>query len=224
MEDYLIKLDSLSLAYNKKRAILEDVSIGFKQGHITAIIGESGSGKSTLLKLINGSLGKEDVYKYEGNIYIDGKSLIEDSSYKKKVGTVYQNPDNQIVFTNVEDELIFGMENYNMSKEEMDKKLDYVTKDLNIKHLLERNPHELSGGEKQLVILGAIMCLDVEILILDECMAQIDSEGKKLIKKTITNLKNEGKTIIMVEHEYENLDIADEIVLLQDMKLKHHIL
>ncbi len=220
LSDYIVKLDSVSLAYSKNRTILDNVSVGFKKGNVSAIIGESGVGKSTLLKLINGSLSKEDVYKYEGCTSIDGKSVFDEKSDKRKVGTVYQNPDNQIVFTNVEDELIFGMENYAMSKEEMDNRLDSVTTELNIKHLLERNPHELSGGEKQLVILGAILCLDIEILILDECMAQIDMDGKKLIKDTIKKLKSEGKTIIMVEHEHENLDIVDDIFVLKDMKLQ----
>ncbi len=220
LSDYIVKLDSVSLAYSKNRTILDNVSVGFKKGNVSAIIGESGVGKSTLLKLINGSLSKEDVYKYEGCISIDGKSVFDEKSDKRKVGTVYQNPDNQIVFTNVEDELIFGMENYAMSKEEMDSRLDSVTTELNMKHLLERNPHELSGGEKQLVILGAILCLDIEILILDECMAQIDMDGKKLIKDTIKKLKSEGKTIIMVEHEHENLDIVDDIFVLKDMKLQ----
>lgn len=129
-------------------------------------MGSSGSGKSTLLKIINGTI---DTSKLQGD-------------YRRpdnvRFGSVYQNLDNQIIFPNVLDELVFGMENLCFSKKQMDEKLLNVTQLLGIDHLLSEETRHLSGGEKQLVIMASILCLDVEVLILDECLSQVDQKGK----------------------------------------------
>jgi energy-coupling factor transport system ATP-binding protein len=133
---------------------------------------------------------------------------------------VYQDPDTQIIFSCVEDEMAFGPENLCISREDILKRIDHILELLDIQGLRYRNPNKLSGGEKQLVVLASILTLDVDIIILDEAMSQVDRQGKKRILKAIQRMKSAGKSIIMVEHTIENLSISDEILLLKEGKLQ----
>lgn len=193
----------------------------FYPGQITGIVGLSGSGKSTLLRLINGSLKMEKWPGASGAVLIEGKDR-KDWTFDdlvQKMGTVYQDPDCQILFSHVEDEWVFGMENYQLSSAEMDARMNEVCDLLQIHHLRHRDPNQLSGGEKQLVILASILCLEAEILVLDECMAQVDAKGRRLIFQALQRLKAAGKTLILVEHEEDNLQIADRIYRVRKQKL-----
>lgn len=212
-------LENLSFQYSKHKIILNKVNLTLNKGTVTGIIGESGIGKTSILRIINGSMMSDNHFKIEGSIRLNGLLMKKEEDYFRQTGTVYQNPDNQIIFSNVEDELAFGMENMGVEAELMTAKIIEVLKLMGIMHLRERNPNELSGGEKQLVILAAILCLDIEIIILDECMTQIDYEGRSLIIEAIERLRRDGKTIIMVEHDYENLAMADQVYRLIDQQL-----
>jgi energy-coupling factor transporter ATP-binding protein EcfA2 len=211
-----IRLEALSFQYNRRKKILEDVNMQIESGQVVGIIGESGVGKTTLLRLMNGSFFHEYAHKIKGNIYIDSKQMQKEEDFFQKVGTIYQNPDNQIIFSNVTDELAFGMENMYTHPSVMHEKIDEVLKLLDIEHLRHRNPNTLSGGEKQLVTVAAILCLDIDIVILDECMAQVDTKGKVLIKEAIRRMKAHQKTIVMVEHDFENLQCCDQIYQLRE--------
>lgn len=220
-----IELNDVSFYYNKKRTILENVSLIVKPGEIVGIIGPSGEGKTTLLRLINGTFSIEDKYHLDGEIKLKDISIKEygDQLYRT-VGTIYQNPDNQIIFTNVVDEIVFGMENHQYTKEQMDEKLDEILKLLDIRHLVDRNPNHLSGGEKQLIVLASILCLDVDILLLDEAFAAVDTEREPMIMEVIEKLaKEQNKTIVMVEHDMSHLTIADNVYQLMEGKLCHII-
>lgn len=215
-KDYIIQLEKVSFGYDRHRTILKEVCLEIDKGSIVGIVGPSGEGKTTLLRLLNGSLFKEEHYQVKGNVKILNWSVENFIQINRHVGTIYQNPDDQLIFTNVVDEIVFGMENHNFTKDEMELRLESILSRLEIRNLTERNPNHLSGGEKQLVALAAILCLDVEILLLDEAFAAVDSDREEGILMLLESLKKEGKTIIMVEHDLSHLSIADEIYHLED--------
>jgi len=207
----MIFVHGLNYGFKKDRPLFSNASAVFEKGKISGIFGKSGCGKSTLLRLINGSLPLDQQDGSRGEILIGGCSIdqLNKEGGHQMIGTVYQDPDCQILFSHVEDELVFGMENHQLSKVEMAKRLKEVSQLLEIDHLMDRNPNHLSGGEKQLVILASILCLNVELILLDECMAQVDKKGRERITEAIIRLRDQGKTILMVEHERENLAFAD---------------
>jgi energy-coupling factor transport system ATP-binding protein len=217
-----VEVRDLHFGFRKSQPLFKAANASFYAGEIAGITGLSGSGKSTLLKLINGNLKMDKWPEAAGTILIDGRDR-EDWTFDdlvQKVGTVYQDPDCQILFSHVEDEWVFGMENYLLTPEEMDARMEEVCHLLQIHHLRHRDPNRLSGGEKQLVILASILCLEAEILILDECMAQVDQGGRHLIFEALKRLKAAGKTVILVEHEEDNLVLADRVYRLEDQQLK----
>lgn len=214
-----IELKHLTFQYNKHKVILKDASLEVAKGALVGLIGDSGVGKTSVLRMINGSLVSEGRQKLSGRISLNGVLMEKEEDFFRQTGTVYQNPDNQIIFSSVEDELAFGMENMCISPELMGDKITQALDLLGIKHLRKRNPNELSGGEKQLIILAAILCLDIDIIILDECMTQIDTAGRKLIIEAIKRMKGSGKTVLMVEHDYENLSIVDQVYRIENQKI-----
>jgi|ASRP01.1.fsa_nt_gi energy-coupling factor transport system ATP-binding protein len=204
----MVTLKNISFSYKKEHPLLNAINLTIHPGEHIGIMGPSGCGKSTLLKIINGTIEKERV---KGEF---------SKSTELTFGSIYQNLDNQIIFPNVLDEIVFGMENLCYSKQQMDEKLAEVTQMLDIGHLLEEETVHLSGGEKQLVIMASILCLDVDVLILDECMSQVDEKGKKLILHAIKALKKKGKTVIMVDHDRTRLESVDTLYQIIDGNLK----
>jgi energy-coupling factor transport system ATP-binding protein len=136
-----------------------------------------------------------------------------------KVGIVFQNPETQLFFPIVENELAFGPENLCINSSKIGERIEKVLELLNIEELRYERIEHLSGGQKQMIALASVLTLEPDILIFDEVMSQIDTEGKKAIKDIILELKSEGKSIIMVEHNLENIDIADRKLLLKDGRL-----
>jgi len=223
MNDILLQGKNIYFRYSDKSPqILKNINIGLQSGKIIGIVGLSGSGKTTLMQILNGIIPKKIQGLYEGRVLIKGEDISkkEMGNISREIGTVFQDPDTQIIFSCVEDEMAFGPENLCIEKEDILKKIEEVLDILDIKHLRYRNPNKLSGGEKQLVVIASILTLDVNILILDECMSQIDDKGKVLIKKGIEKLRDSGKGIIMVEHDLDNLSIADDIFVLNEGELK----
>jgi len=210
-ENIVLELKNVSFSYNKERKILSKANASFNKGSINGIVGLSGSGKTTLIRLINGSLIKDGTYDYSGKIEVFSENIKSKNDINRIVGTVYQDPDNQIIFTKVIDEVVFSMENYNKTVSYMTMKLKEVLELLGIDYLKLRDPNQLSGGEKQLVVLASILTLDVEILVLDECMTGVSLVSRKKVLNIIKKLKEQGKCIIMVEHDFENLTDANKI-------------
>ncbi|MDM8533730.1 ABC transporter ATP-binding protein [Clostridiaceae bacterium HSG29] len=210
----MIKISDLNFTYNKNenRIILKNIDVEFKRNEISVITGLSGCGKSTLFRIISKEIISNDINLLTGNIFINGENLnnIEKKEVFTKLAIVRQDPDTQLIFPLVIDELAFGLENLNIKKDEILEKIDQISKELSIEHLLFQNPRFLSGGEKQIVVLASVLLLGANILLLDECMSQVDKKGRERIFQILKILKNEGKTIIMVEHNLKNLVIADK--------------
>jgi len=211
----------LSVSY-RNRKIIDQLDLSLKPGTITGIVGLSGCGKTTLLSAINGVLKERNQSTMSGEIIyknrkLDSLSVMEISS---TIGTVYQDPDKQIVFSSVLAELSFALENICLSTEEILSKVNHVVQVLDIVELLDRNPQTLSGGEKQLVVLASILVMGVDVLLLDEIMAQVDERACDLIQSRLIKLRDEGKTILMIDHELDHLQMADHIYYLNQGRLK----
>lgn len=223
MCQYAIETKKLFFKYKDSDPyIIKNINLRIKKGEILGIVGLSGSGKSTLINLLNGIIPKRISGILTGDVYINGENIAEKNINELAtcIGTIFQNPDYQILFSNAEDEMAFGPENLCCEKFEILNRITDVTKLLNIEKLRTKNPNNLSGGEKQLITIASVLTLNVGIIIFDESMAQIDENGRKLIKDAILKLKNQGKALLMVEHDLDNLDIADRILLLKEGRLQ----
>jgi len=133
-----------------------------------------------------------------------------------RLGIVFQEPDTQLFSPTVEDEVVFGPENLCLPREEIGERLKTALKQVGMEEFRLSSPNQLSGGQKQLIALASVLSLDPEILIFDEAMSQIDAQGKEAIKEAVSGLRNRGKTVVMIEHDLDNLDVADRVLLLRD--------
>ncbi|HKL74951.1 MAG TPA: ABC transporter ATP-binding protein [Halanaerobiales bacterium] len=219
----LLSTQNLSFGYkNNNEKILKNINLNLYKGEILAILGLSGSGKTTLCHCLSGIIPHIYEGELKGEVQIKGKSILDLDLPKiaEYIGIVFQNPETQVFFPVVEDELAFGPENLCISREEIGKRIENILSLLGKENLRYKKTKHLSGGEKQLTVLASVLALEPEILIFDEVMSQIDTKGKKLIKEIIILLKEKGKTIVMVEHDLENAEIADRKLLLKNGRLK----
>ena len=217
-----IMVNDLSFRYQGcKKEILTGINIKVNQGEILAIVGLSGSGKSTLCYCISGIIP----HIYQGEL--SGEVLLKGSSTRSlslpriatQLGIVFQNPETQLFFPIVEDEIAFGPENLCLAREEIGQRLAQVLELTGMERQRYSNPQLLSGGQKQLIALSSVLSLQPDILVFDEVMAQLDPAGKELIKNMILNLKKQGKTVIMIDHDCDNLVIADKVKILKQGRL-----
>lgn len=220
----LIQVNNLSFAYNgqSENKVLNNLSFNLEAGTITAVIGLSGCGKTTLCHCLCGIIPNAVEGHIKGDILIEnenikGKSL---SKLAPVIGLVMQNPDDQLVCTTVEDEIAFAMENLAYPPDEIRARVEEILKFMNLECHRHQNPNRLSGGQKQLVSVAAVLALNPEILIFDEPMSHLDDYGRGLITDIIKHLKKAGKTIIVVEHNFRLLDFADNWLLLENGNLK----
>ena len=200
-----------------KREALSDVSIDVYPGEWLAIIGHNGSGKSTLAKMMNGLLEPN-----EGSIYIDGQLLTEETVYeaRRKVGMVFQNPDNQFVGTTVEDDIAFGLENIGMPREEMIQKINSSLELVRMTPFKDKEPARLSGGQKQRVAIAGMIALAPKVVILDEATSMLDPQGRFEVISTIQKLhKEKGITVISITHDLEEAASADRVLLMEGGKV-----
>ena len=211
----IIEFKNVNFSYKDKQ-IFKDFNLNIKRGSFTSIIGPNGSGKSTLMKLIVG------LYKAEGEIIIDNV-LMSQETYKEirgRIGIVFENPDNQFVAETVMDELAFALENMNYDKKEIKERVKEIGKLLDIESLMEKEPHSLSGGQKELVSLASALVLKPKILILDEAMDMIDNNRRADVLNVLTNLNNLGLTVINITHNSEELLFGDSIIVMNGGEIK----
>ncbi|MDU3457924.1 MAG: energy-coupling factor transporter ATPase [Peptoniphilus harei] len=218
----MISIKNLSFKYDYEDEnaiqILKDINLEIKEGEFVALLGHNGSGKSTIAKLINGLL-----LPGQGDVLVDGmntKSEEEIWDIRRTAGMVFQNPDNQLVATIVEDEVAFGPENMGVEPSEIRRRVDRALEDVGMADYKKNAPHLLSGGQKQRVAIAGILAMSPKYIILDEPTAMLDPSGRREVIDTLIKLnKEEGKTIILITHYMEEAAISDRVVVMEDGKM-----
>ena len=221
--DSYIKIENLCISYEEddggRTSVLKNISLDIKKGEYLAVLGHNGSGKSTLAKLLNMILEPDS-----GKIYIEGKDITdpemtEDDVFelRKKVGMVFQNPDNQLVATIVEDDVAFGPENLGVEPAEIRRRVDEALAVVGMSEHTKSEPARLSGGQKQRIAIAGILAMKPDCMIFDESTAMLDPLGRRDIMNTIEKLNREhGITIIMITHYMDEAARANRIVVLDD--------
>ena len=219
----MIEINNLSFKYkSQSNHSLKDINIKIKKGECILLCGRSGCGKSTLLKLINGIIPEFYDGEISGSVMVNGMNTFTTPIYElsKNVGSVFQNPKTQFYTTNTTDEIAFGLENFGIKREVINKRLIEVEKELKLEHLMNRNIFELSGGEKQKIAIASIYALNPEIYVLDEPSSSLDIKTMNELSHIITKLKSIGKTIVIAEHRLWYLkDIVDRAIYIEDGKI-----
>ncbi|MDR2759274.1 MAG: energy-coupling factor ABC transporter ATP-binding protein [Spirochaetaceae bacterium] len=198
---------------------IKNISFSLEQGGFYGVIGRNGSGKTTLCALIRGFAPSFYQGNLEGTVLIDGKPTVDygPGELSLRVGYVFQNPFNQIsgVKDTVFEEIAFGLENFGIPVDEIERRVIEIMDLTNITGLAEKNPFDLSGGQQQRLALASIIVLKPDILVIDEPTSQLDPEGTESVFEIIKMMKKERKTIILVEHEVDLLaEYADTILVL----------
>ena len=212
-----IKVENLKFSYNNKDEAIQNLTFEIQEGDWVCIVGHNGSGKSTLAKLLIGLL-KADA----GTIVIDGLEMNEKTvqEIRKKVGIVFQNPDNQFVGVTVKHDIAFGLENQCVSQPDMIKLVDEYVNIVGMKDYLNKEPHQLSGGQKQRVAIAGALAMNQDIMIFDEATSMLDPEGVRDITEFIVKLnKDFKKTIITITHDLEFAKKADQMIVLNKGKV-----
>ncbi len=205
-------------AYRGEEAVVTAVkalSLEIERGSFTVILGHNGSGKSTLAKMLNG-LNKPT----SGDIFVDGintKDEEREIEVKRKVGMVFQNPDNQIIASIVEEDVAFGPENLGVPPKEIKERVDDALKAVGMLEFKESTPHRLSGGQKQRIAIAGIIAMQPECLVLDEPTAMLDPKGRAEIIETLIRLnKEKGITVVLITHYMEEAQNADRVLVMND--------
>lgn len=224
MEDF-IQIKDLKFSYSKEERkadadVLCGVDLTVQRGEYVAILGRNGSGKSTLAKLLN--LVIDDLDHASGEILVDGVNILsedmtEDMAFdlRKKIGMVFQNPDNQLVATIVEEDVAFGPENLGLNPREIRRRVDDALATVGMTEFAKREPHRLSGGQKQRVAIAGVIAMMPDCIIFDESTAMLDPIGRKDIVATMEKLNREhGITVLTITHYMEEAVRADRVVVL----------
>ncbi len=195
---------------------VDNVSLDIKRGSFTVILGHNGSGKSTLAKMMNG-LNKPTV----GDIFVDGINTKDEETellIKRKVGMVFQNPDNQLVASIVEEDVAFGPENLGLEPKLIRQRVDEALESVGMLEFKNSTPHHLSGGQKQRIAIAGMIAMRPECLILDEPTAMLDPKGRAEIITTIEHLNKQGMTVVLITHYMEEAQNADRVLVMNDGK------
>ena len=220
--DSIIKIRDLTYEYeNEDRvfSVLKGVSLDLKRGSFVAVLGHNGSGKSTLAKLLNG-LNKPT----SGTVEVAGMLTTDESheiDIKKTVGMIFQNPDNQIVASIVEEDVAFGLENIGVPPDEMRDRVDAALKSVGMYEYRKSSPYNLSGGQKQRVAIAGVIAMEPQCIVLDEPTAMLDPQGRKDVISTLINLcREKGITVVLITHYMNEAALADRIVVLNNGKIE----
>lgn len=219
--DKIIEVKNVTFEYDdseKVKTVIEDFSLDIERGSFTVILGHNGSGKSTLAKLLNG------LYKpASGKVLVDGIDTADEETeieVKRRVGMVFQNPDNQLVASIVEEDVAFGPENLGLEPAVIRQRVDDALKAVGMYEFKDSTPHHLSGGQKQRVAIAGIIAMEPECIVLDEPTAMLDPKGRAEIINTILKLNREKNiTIVLITHFMEEAELADRIVVMSDGKI-----
>lgn len=219
--DNIIEVKNITFNYEdgeQKNTVIKDFSFEIERGSFTVILGHNGSGKSTLAKLLNG------LYKVnDGKIFVDGIDTADEQNeieVKRKVGLVFQNPDNQLVASIVEEDVAFGPENLGHSPETIRREVDEALKAVGMYEFRKSTPYNLSGGQKQRIAIAGIIAMKPDCIVLDEPTAMLDPKGRAEIISTIKKLNLEnGITIVLITHFMEEAVDADRVIVMDSGKI-----
>ncbi len=212
----LIKVDNITFEYENDEGsfeVLKDFSVCFNSGEFTAVLGHNGSGKSTLAKLLNGLLVPQ-----KGTVTVGGLTTSDeknDINVKRTVGMVFQNPDNQLVATVVDEDVAFGLENLGLPHSEMVKRVEEALTAVGMQDFAKSAPHNLSGGQKQRVAIAGIIAMEPKCIVFDEPTAMLDPKGRKEVIEVILKLcKEKNITVILITHYMNEAALADRVIVM----------
>ncbi|VEU78007.1 energy-coupling factor transporter ATPase [Mycoplasmopsis columbinasalis] len=214
----MIKIRDLVFKYaESKRNAIDGISLDIEAGEYVAVLGHNGSGKSTFSKLLVA------LYKPKsGTIEIDGTVITHQTirEIRKKIGIIFQNPDNQFIGATVEDDIAFGLENAQVPQKEMKKIINDLAEKVGMQKYLDREPQLLSGGQKQRVAIASVLALDPKIIIFDEVTSMLDPKGKRQILETIREIQQKReKTLISITHDMDEAILADKCIVFAQGKI-----
>lgn len=208
----MIEIKNISYKYDEKY-ILRNISLKIYEGDFLAIIGHNGSGKTTLIKHMNGLL-----LPTQGDVIVDNlNTKNNDFIIKQKVGLVFQNPEDQLVNSIVEEDIAFGLENIGINSNEIQRKVKNILKKMGIYKLAKENVNNLSFGQKQIVALAGVLVMNPDYIILDEPMSCLDSINKSNLKRILKEINQQGKTIILVTNNLSDIEkLAKNVAILKN--------
>ena len=216
--DNILEVKNVTYEYTdeeKTFAAVKNLSLNIERGSFTVILGHNGSGKSTLAKMLNG-LNKPT----SGDVFADGINTKDEETeieVKRKVGMVFQNPDNQIIASIVEEDVAFGPENLGIPPAEIEKRVEDALKAVDMWEFRKSTPHHLSGGQKQRIAIAGIIAMQPECLVLDEPTAMLDPKGRAEIISTLHCLnRDKGITVVLITHYMEEAENADRVIVMND--------
>lgn len=218
-----IEFKNVSFSYetedsNKKTKAIDGLSLKIEEGDFVALVGHNGSGKSTAARLMNGLL-----FPTSGDVEVFGVNTKDKDKLfeiRSNVGMVFQNPDNQMIATIVEDDIAFGPENLGIEREEIGRRIEFALKAVGMEEYRKATPFKLSGGQKQRIAIAGVLAIKPKVLVLDESTAMLDPKGRREIYDVIKALnKNEGMTVILITHYMDEAALFDKVVVMSDGKL-----
>ena len=216
----IIHIEHISFTYPEEEgretfAALDGVTLDIEAGSFVAVLGHNGSGKSTLAKHMNAVL-----LPTGGKVYVDGMDTWDEEvllEIRRRVGMVFQNPDNQIVANVVEEDVAFGPENLGVPTEEIRRRVDAALKAVGMESFLLHAPYNLSGGQKQRIAIAGIIAMEPKCIVLDESTAMLDPSGRREVLDTVRRLNREkGITIVLITHHMNEAAMADRVVVMDD--------
>ncbi len=219
--DNFIEINNASFSYvvdyddrSTKNTVIKDVSLKIERGEFVAVLGHNGSGKSTLAKLLN-AINLPD----EGSVLVNGMDTRDEQNLyniRRTVGMVFQNPDNQIVATVVEEDVAFALENIGVEPKEIRRRVDEALKTVGMYEYREHAPHKLSGGQKQRIAIAGVLAMKPDCIVLDEPTAMLDPIGRREIMATIKELNEMGVTIVLITHYMDEAAQAKRVVVIDN--------
>lgn len=219
-KNVVIEIENLSYDYRNAEGEsiargVRNVNLSIERGEFCVLLGHNGSGKSTLAKLLNGFILPDNGFVKVNGIDTTNEERIYD--IRSKIGMVFQNPDNQMVASIIEDDLAFGPENLGVPREEIEKRITWALETVNMSEHRHRAPNKLSGGQKQRIAIASVLSMLPEILVLDESTAMLDPKGRAEVMETAMRLNQEkGMTVILITHYMDEAIKADKVIVLNE--------
>lgn len=207
----MLEIKNLNYSYPDGKKALKDINIKIDDNETIGIVGANGAGKSTLIKTIVGIFLTD-----QGEIIVDGEKVTKKTlnSIRKKVGVVFQNPDDQLFMNKVYDDIAFGPRNYKLTEEKVKEKVEKVMKELNIEKLKDRSPNNLSGGEKRKVAIATVLSMEPSIILFDEPTSFLDPKGKRILIETLRGINT---TKIIATHDLDMVkDNCKRVIVLKE--------